>query len=220
VTQERWSESEMETRTFQARPFAQRVRHVCTGCNVGWMSSLEEEAKPVLTPMIQGRGKELHAGDQRQVATWAFKTAAMFDLVGIKGGGFPREHLRWLFDHRDQPNPLPPYMHVWLAACRDGEAVPVFKQHGLRLEGEGIQLAVGERNGYSATFTVGHLALQVFGATVPEGVLVTNAGQFAAVTAVQIWPPPGRSVIWPPARLLTAAGIDAWADGLLSDRCR
>src|SRR5438045_3538534 len=33
---------------------------VCKSCNNGWMSAVESRAKPVLTPMIQGRSTRLH----------------------------------------------------------------------------------------------------------------------------------------------------------------
>jgi hypothetical protein len=38
------------------------IKRVCRECNNGWMSQLEEAVQPVLTPMIEGRDRELTSG--------------------------------------------------------------------------------------------------------------------------------------------------------------
>ena len=54
------------------------VRAVCEGCNSGWMSDIENLAKPVLLPMIHGRPVRLGGPEQRAVAIWTIKTAIAF----------------------------------------------------------------------------------------------------------------------------------------------
>ncbi len=48
---------------------------VCEPCNTGWMSDLEEQVKPVLTPLINGASTTVAAGHRRLLALWATKTA-------------------------------------------------------------------------------------------------------------------------------------------------
>jgi hypothetical protein len=52
-----------------------RVKCVCGGthltCNGGWMRRIEDMAKPILVPLIQGKQRHLSASDQIIVATWA-----------------------------------------------------------------------------------------------------------------------------------------------------
>jgi hypothetical protein len=40
-------------------------RKVCGQCNNGWMSQLESDVKPVLTPLILGQTCQLSAADRR-----------------------------------------------------------------------------------------------------------------------------------------------------------
>jgi uncharacterized Zn ribbon protein len=53
------------------------VMAVCQRCNNGWMSDLEQDAKPMSEATLDGRGRLLHAGGQRTLAARALKTAMM-----------------------------------------------------------------------------------------------------------------------------------------------
>jgi hypothetical protein len=54
------------------------IRSVCEECNNGWMSSIEEWAKPSLEPLIKGTSGLFGPDVQRSVATWI----AMKAMVG------------------------------------------------------------------------------------------------------------------------------------------
>lgn len=55
------------------------LRIVCSNCNLGWMSSLEELAKPILTPLIK-RGKVTLVADEITIlARWVFMTSIMHE---------------------------------------------------------------------------------------------------------------------------------------------
>jgi len=38
---------------------------ICAACNNGWMSNLENQAKPLVEPMLHGRGRVFHRAHQR-----------------------------------------------------------------------------------------------------------------------------------------------------------
>jgi hypothetical protein len=57
-----------------------QVRRVCQGCNGGWMSQLEAQAKPLLEPMFDGKPVTLGADQQAVLAAWTVKTLMMLDL--------------------------------------------------------------------------------------------------------------------------------------------
>src|SRR4051812_20705575 len=66
------------TRPFQVRhDIEEKVRVPCEQCNNGWMSVLENEVKPVLTPMMRNEPVNLDRHDMDVLATWAVKTAFM-----------------------------------------------------------------------------------------------------------------------------------------------
>ena len=53
-------------------PVTKRLKVVCERhCNNGWMSRLEEEAKPCLTKLIKGEMASLNPQEQDGVAAWA-----------------------------------------------------------------------------------------------------------------------------------------------------
>jgi hypothetical protein len=67
-------------------PFnALTVKAVCTSCNSGWMNGMEDTARPVLSPLIQGESRELEADDVLALASWTVKTALMAQLTGVEG---------------------------------------------------------------------------------------------------------------------------------------
>jgi hypothetical protein len=60
---------------FEYKRLDHRAKVVCLSCNNGWMNDLENRARPTLKEMISGSGVSLTPDEQRDVATWAAKTA-------------------------------------------------------------------------------------------------------------------------------------------------
>lgn len=54
------------------------VKIVCASCNNGWMNRLENEVRPFLPDLINGRAVTLTPEDQRALASWSLKTMFMF----------------------------------------------------------------------------------------------------------------------------------------------
>lgn len=54
---------------------------VCSTCNKTWMSHLEVEVTPILTPMLSGAGVELSDARQTVLSEWITKTAMVFEGV-------------------------------------------------------------------------------------------------------------------------------------------
>ena len=50
-----------------------KVKWLCASCNNGWMSTLENETKPVLESILDDKSKELYAPAQLTIARWAVK---------------------------------------------------------------------------------------------------------------------------------------------------
>lgn len=56
-----------------------RFKEVCATCNNEWMSDLESESIPIMTPMIRGEAITLNIKQQITVGAWATKCAMLFD---------------------------------------------------------------------------------------------------------------------------------------------
>lgn len=96
---------------------AMREGRVCEECNCGWMSDLEQAAKPVLVPVIDGRRSvlTLSASERRLVARWAAKTAFMLNSSSDQsdmGMHVPDDHFTLLRTH---PDALPSGVGVFTA---------------------------------------------------------------------------------------------------------
>jgi hypothetical protein len=177
------------------RPFDVVVRDVCADCNNGWMSALEAQAKPVLTPMLRDEPKTLTVIEQHLVATWATKT--MLTMQGANIGGervVSPERYEWFCQKQ---TPLPG-SHVWLCRYSDRTRWPLsVHQWGMTVVGEGdVAPQQGDpMNGFGVVFAIGPLAFWLFGYDLP-GELRTSAG--SDDEHLLIWPALGPDVRWPP----------------------
>ena len=96
-----------------------RARAVCRICNGGWMSGLEQRAKPVLLTMMNASRPDsvttLTPGDAETVAAWAVKTAWMSE-ESTPGPRATTPQMRQALRNDLRP---PKYSNVW-AARHDG----------------------------------------------------------------------------------------------------
>ena len=58
-----------------------KARVVCSTCNNGWMSRIEERVKPVLGPMLTGHAAALDSAAQVALARWAIKTSMVMEYA-------------------------------------------------------------------------------------------------------------------------------------------
>jgi hypothetical protein len=59
-------------------PLSSKVKVVCAHCNNGWLSRIQERAKPYLIPLIRGQATVVGHDGQRAVAAWC----AMATMTG------------------------------------------------------------------------------------------------------------------------------------------
>lgn len=107
---ERWSSGVGHERFRQ--PFlSATVRVFCEECNSGWMSDLENVAKPIVGPMVTGQALELDAAAQEIVANWV----ALKGLVAVQTSKveqpIPEYHYGRVHHFRGAP---PNTMRVWI----------------------------------------------------------------------------------------------------------
>jgi hypothetical protein len=182
--------------------FSNTARQVCqANCNGGWMNDLENEARPALEPMIQGRGLDLNEDGQAAVAAWGAKTALVFNLT-VAAKPAPVEHYREM----ERTHRPPRQSLVWLAGYRGSHAAYT---HPSVLE---FDLASGRTiYGYATTLAIGHLVFQVVGYSgIEDDLTIPKVATWAQATE-QIWPLLGAIVSWPPPLVLDDAGLEALA---------
>ncbi|MGE3843816.1 MAG: hypothetical protein AB7I50_19765 [Vicinamibacterales bacterium] len=72
---------------------------VCGGCNHGWMSRLEDAARPILIPMMEGERQlaDLTLSEREILGKWTAKTAYMHSWAGLLKQPVQLEHLHSLY---------------------------------------------------------------------------------------------------------------------------
>jgi hypothetical protein len=157
-----------EERRYSKGAYSVTVGVVCKRCNNDWMSDLESRAKPYLEGMLDGRGRELHEGGLRTLATWALKTSMMVEhMHGAKRHIIPAQEYTHLFD-RGEPSER---IRVWMATYASDYAVAVGSMWGLDAETNETgprewEPDRGARDIWGATIVFGPVVFQVFGTTI------------------------------------------------------
>lgn len=186
-------------------------KRVCHDCNTGWMARLEERAKPILTPRIQGQGGLVEPHEQELIALWALKTII---AAGTAQGAdaVPEEIARSLHVH--QGLRLPDGVQAWLAGI-GGTDVMLF--YSAVRESMLSDWEFGPVDAFGATLGVGNLAIQVYGSVPPAPTAVRHLDWAPYLTP--ICPPANHSVRWPAAKVLTGEGeMDAFARSWIDKR--
>ena len=102
-------------------PHSRRVKYVCGTCNSGWMSQLQERAKPVVIPLIEGRGLKLSQRQQKTLAAWIAMAVMCSEFGDRTRIAIPQHDRDILYRHH-----VPPVANwrIWVAGYKTTERVP------------------------------------------------------------------------------------------------
>lgn len=104
-----------ETHSVRSKPFAikhMKVPVVCRRCNNEWMSSIEQKARPFLTPLITGQPVTLDQSAQRSVAEWVALKVMVYEQQFTEAAVVPGQD-RDLFKAL---RVIPRSFKIWVAA--------------------------------------------------------------------------------------------------------
>jgi hypothetical protein len=165
----------------------QTIDCICEPCSQGWMRRLDDNVSPFLTSMIVGAKMRLSPVQQRLLARWSAKIAAVTECVydsPIRTPPSACEYLRRVGIH--------PGTQV-LVGRYDGEAQTLSHERALfrgTFDGDEHHLS-------QSSFVIGKVLIQVLAdsqqQTTPE------LGEDAARLLIALVPSHDRKVDWPPA---------------------
>lgn len=188
------------------------VKWLCATCNHGWMSSLENEAKPVLESILDDKLKDIGASNQSTLALWAVKTAMVLACINPRRTWFYSDDERQLMRATQSP---PPRTSVWIAKC--------INQPNIYSAAKDLRTTPDDGGicAYLTTMAFGSLAFQIVSlktpATIPENITLTydvTEGPWDQ-TLLQVWPTTQESMRWPPHYGLNSEfGLDALTNRL------
>jgi hypothetical protein len=201
-----------EPRAWEQVSLEVTVRRVCATCNNGWLSALEDRAKPLLEPLILGPSRTLSAEESEMVALWCVKTALLFQFIHPERRQAPDEHFRFLCD-RGVP---PPNTFVWLAGYNGVHWSGWYMHQILELHDP----RTGETSrGYCETVATGALVFQVTSFVTLEPAEIEKASEQAPYIA-QVWPSKGATVTVPPQLHLDDRTLPQFADPFGAENTR
>jgi hypothetical protein len=177
-----------------------KVRVVCKrNCNNGWMSDLEGDAQPILTPLIRGETATLDEAEQQLVAFWSIKTAMMLEFLHpLRLRSIPAAHYEYVYQRRKPP----PKTRISLRA-HDGREV-IRTRHLARGHFVGTD---GPPNVYTVVIIAGRMIIDLIGWLIPDDELVSIDSRWTP-TGRRIWPPGPGSITYPADEVIASA--DLW----------
>jgi hypothetical protein len=197
-----------KTPPWSRKPFREKAKFVCEGCNQGWMSELESEAKPLLTPVIARKGPcDFDLVGQWTIARWAVKTCFVMQMQG------PEQLTRRMHPVLLNLNIMPPpQVTVWIGSHHRAVQDPinsVYIQQPLWLASDGNSGESRREFGYMSFLAVGGMSFLLvehrFGGYV-ECVLGEDHPSSQMFT--KIWPRTRKVASWPPYLMADRELID------------
>lgn len=182
--------------------FDREIAGPCKGCNQTWMNDLEQEAAPLLIPMLHNEEVKLRPEEQRTLARWAtLKLLVAQEMHPSLQRIIDSSRYRQFYIDRS----LPSGAQVWLGRYSGAGSWPTnyrFQTLFMTMHGQDEPPLP---NAYLAGFTIGYLAFVYWGHEIRNGAVADTTQVDEYLT--QIWPATGVAH-WPPAGLMEADGLD------------
>jgi hypothetical protein len=183
-----------------------QVRGVCESCNGGWMSDLENSAKPIIGPMIQGSGIRLDHPSQYVAATWLIKTELTLSIPNRIHRTQQSEFSRDYAEFFERPAPSDKY-HVSVGAFSGEKWTTAFHFQPIVFRTKDDEPVAHAEYPHLSTILVGNLIAQVFHAP-PQAIASLRV---SGHRLRPVWPYT-EEFIWPPGRFFLASELQRLAN--------
>jgi hypothetical protein len=206
--------SEESRRMWGGDPRNRGVRTVCGSCNGGWMSRLQELAKPLVLPLVTGKTIELSTQDQRTLAFWCAMCVMTAEFLNQDRTAIsPLDRTLLMKDQLLVHN-----WKIWLGHYERKEWVgqwvhnmmPISSKERVHPTDDGMPRA----NTQTTTLVFGRLYVHVFSCEYPDVVSKIELGERGNLVLAQIWPIIQTFIVWP-----REAMTDRDADNLAGAIC-
>lgn len=183
-----------------------KVRAVCDICNNGWMNRIEQQARPILTPLITGKPMTLEPPAIVVLARWfALK-------VIVAEHDAPNMTLTPLVDRElfRKTGELPPYFRLY-AAHNIGEESLFFMRHShcmaFSRQTPHPALDGTTKNVQTVTMVIGILVLQAVCTRISDVSFEDKAMVIGFHNRCRFWPRPDNAINFPSRPYLDDEGI-------------
>ena len=189
-------------------PLSSQVRVVCTKCNNTWLSRIQEEAKPILIPLIRGQRSALGENAQKKLSAWcamATMTAEYIDPDPYSVA-IPQKDRDWLMN----TGAAPPGWRIWIGDYLRHKWVPRWTHFTFpMLDAKDMPTSADAPpqlpNTQVTTFTAGRLYVHVMSSVHADTMAKWHWGFGPAPSQgrllAQILPHKESFIAWPPISL-------------------
>jgi hypothetical protein len=203
-------------RKLSGDPKSRRVKIVCATCNNGWMSVLQNEAKPLVLPLMNGERTTLNESKQKLIAAWAAMTVICAEYFTAGNATSLVVDRRHLFLRKEAPKRL----RIWIGNFRRRKW-PAYWVHNSLLISEHetpYPWTIGpgglpRPNTQITTLTFGNLYLHTFSCPFPE---ILGSFEPRGTHVVQIWPIREKFIVWPPRATIDDRAADGIAGAIFN----
>lgn len=179
-----------------------RYRKVCLDCNNGWISSLENDLKPLLTKLITGVATEISQAEAVSLATWIAIITIMAEFSDPYSQAISINDVHHIYSHRTPPQNWNIYVGHYLGS----EFAPYGYSHSgwTAVKEEGLirgRVKTLRSNIQISTHVLGELLMQADSAALE--VWTPNALDRIDTSAIfSVWPERSDVIPWPPKSTL------------------
>lgn len=196
-----------EAQTRPGQTWTKKLRVVCKKCNNGWMSVLENEAKPILLSLMASKPHILDVPVLQLLSRWIAMKVMVVEFSKQNGAVSRREERRRFMQSQE----IPENFRIWISQCGQGGWESSFLRHAATLTPAGMVPENEFNNVQTVAFGVGDLFIYVLHTTL-AGVMQRLAfSDNMGVTAIH--PVPSQTS-WPPLRRLTVEQASSLANSL------
>lgn len=196
-----------DDRAYPGSVNTRKMRVVCRiRCNSGWMSDVEDAAKPHLIPLLTGRRATLTMYQQKLVATWFTMKAMVTEFNDPALVASTAEERERVMLYREPPASW----RIWMARHDTFEWTNSYFRNAAtlgNLDAQGVYVTPDgsfSKNTQIIALGIGEVVFVAVSTRVPNvGFKVPLESQHVLR---QIWPYKS-DIIWPPLAALTGAGV-------------
>lgn len=177
-----------------------QVLCVCAACNNGWMRrQIDDRARAIMIPLIQGQRARLSPDQQRIIAAWAAMKAMVAEYADSECVTTHHMQRKYLMNHH-----LPPITgwSVWIAHYNPVNATMLwFASPFLVLPDQRVASRRDRRatyyNGHASTQIIGQLLIHVIRSPHPRLARMFRFHLPPRQAIFRIWPPTPFGLRWP-----------------------
>ena len=192
-----------DIRTRAGDPLDSQVRIVCAKCNSGWMSEIQEAAKPHLIPLFDGETCVVHERAQQVIAAWIAMATMTGEHLSMdkKRIAIPQFDRDWIMNRQSAPRDWGIWLGryerqtwptQWVKATFPIADVDDIKD--VKLDD------VTRANLQTTSFAIGQLFVFVMSCEFPEVARLWDwrTAPTALARLKKIWPLSKNEIRWPP----------------------